>query len=100
MPNGPRHPPQLTDWSAAEAWPLTVRYIRTEGESGCSVTLRVGVPEGHAEAGCGRVGADNAAGRVEGAVEQGRLDPHVVMEPFQVPQVRHGRRSVGMQVRG
>src|SRR5258708_4882026 len=62
----------------SEAETPPVRCIWTRGESGCAVTLRAGVPEGHAEAGCCRVGADNAAGRVEGAVEQGRLDPHVV----------------------
>ena len=40
-----------------------------------------------------------AAGcRVKGAVEQERLDPHVVMEPFQVPQVGDGGRGVGVQV--
>src|SRR5450759_4729195 len=50
-------------------------------------------------AGRGGVGPDGPAGRVEGAVEEHRLDPDVVVEPFQVPQVRGGGSDMGVQVR-
>ena len=55
-----------------------------------AVPLSVGSAQREAVAGRGWVGADGPAGWVEGAVEEHGLDPDVVVEPFQVPQVRSG----------
>ena len=58
------------------------------------------VAEGESVAGGDGIGAQRAAGRVEGAVEEHRLDADVVVEPLQVPQVGYGGCGVDVQVRG
>src|SRR5438067_9515719 len=52
-----------------------------------AVGLRVGVPQGQPVARAAGIGAQGAAVGVEGAVEQHPLDPLVVVEVLQVPQV-------------
>ena len=64
-----------------------------------AVGLGVRGAEGEAETGGGWVRADGSAGWIQGAVEEERLDPGVIVEPFQVPQVRRGGGYVGVQVR-
>jgi hypothetical protein len=49
-----------------------------------SVAFGVAVAQGEPGAGRGVVGAYHAAGRLQGAVEEHRLDADVVVEPFQV----------------
>src|SRR5579875_3884878 len=56
--------------------------------SGGAVLLGVGSPELQAQPGPVRSGPDDAARRVEGAVEEHRFDPGVVVEPLQVAEVR------------
>src|SRR5690242_9442994 len=75
------------------------RGSRRQTGSALSVGFRVGFPQRQPVARAARIGAHDAAVRVEGAVEQHPLDPLVVVEVLQVPQVRQGRAHVRVQVR-
>lgn len=59
--------------------PIAIPASRAARELSDSVLLGVGVANGGAEAGCGRVWSDDAAGGVECAVKEHRLDPDVVV---------------------
>src|SRR6266702_8979954 len=63
------------------------------------VPLRVGLLEGQAVADRGRVRPEQPAGGGGRAVEQKRLDAHVVVEPLQVTHVRRGQCGVEVHVR-
>ena len=52
-----------------------------------------------AEPGTIEVGAHGAALRLEEAVEQHPLDPHVVVEPLEVAELRHGAERMGVDRR-
>ncbi len=75
---------------------------RWDGTGRCSldaVVLGVGLAQDKPDSGRGRVGADGPTGWVECAIEEHRLEPDVVVEPFQVAQVGRGRADVGVQMR-
>ena len=61
---------------------------------------RVWVLQGEADTWARLVGAEGATRRVQGTVEEHRLDADVVVEVLQVAEVRGRGRDVGVQVRG
>jgi len=69
---------------------------RSGGTSAHEIRRRGRLVEGQAVARTRPLRCDRAAGRVERAVEQHGLDAHVVVEPFQVPQIRGRGRDRSM----
>ena len=53
----------------------------------------------HPEPRAARVGTEHPAGRVHGTVEEHPLDPLMIMEVLDVPQVRHRHTDMSVQVR-
>ena len=72
--------------------------VLTEASSALAVAFGIAFPQRQAQAWLVRVGGQDPARRVQGAVEEHPLDPLVVMEVLDVPQVRHRYAHPRMQV--
>jgi hypothetical protein len=69
-----------------------------QAPSAAPVPFRIRGAEGQPVARAVRIGSHPPAGRVERAVEEHPLDPLMIMEAFDVPQVAHCRPHVRVQV--